>query len=142
MDWVDLLAVQGTLKSLLQHHSSIFSHKAPQNYWKSIPPNSYRQQIWSQVELSFNSCSSIYKKYQASYFTSLDIYFTSPNTWVWANSRRQCRPGKPDMLQSAVSHRVGHHLVTEQQNTLRHLLKRDAAPLFFFQCGASKNYMR
>jgi len=22
MDWVDLLAVQGTLKSLLQHHSS------------------------------------------------------------------------------------------------------------------------
>ena len=60
MDWVDLLAVQGTLKSLLQHHSSIFSHKAPQNYWKSIPPNSYRQEIWSQVELSFNSCSSIY----------------------------------------------------------------------------------
>ena len=25
MDWVDLLAVQGTLKSLLQHHSSIAS---------------------------------------------------------------------------------------------------------------------
>ena len=24
MDWLDLLAVQGTLKSLLQHHSSIF----------------------------------------------------------------------------------------------------------------------
>ena len=31
MDWVDLLAVQGTLKSLLQHHSSkisIFRHSA------------------------------------------------------------------------------------------------------------------
>ena len=31
MDWVDLLAVQGTLKSLLQHHSSkasIFQHSA------------------------------------------------------------------------------------------------------------------
>ena len=27
MDWLDLLAVQGTLKSLLQHHSSVqFSH--------------------------------------------------------------------------------------------------------------------
>ena len=25
MDWLDLLAVQGTLKSLLQHHSSIAS---------------------------------------------------------------------------------------------------------------------
>ena len=30
MDWLDLLAVQGTLKSLLQHHSS----KAP-NFWHS-----------------------------------------------------------------------------------------------------------
>ena len=31
MDWLDLLAVQGTLKSLLQHHtseSSIFQHSA------------------------------------------------------------------------------------------------------------------
>ena len=31
MDWLDLLAVQGTLKSLLQHHSSkpsIFKHSA------------------------------------------------------------------------------------------------------------------
>ena len=32
MDWLDLLAVQGTLKSLLQHHSSkasIIQHSAP-----------------------------------------------------------------------------------------------------------------
>ena len=29
MDWFGLLAIQGTLKHLLQHHSSIFSHKAP-----------------------------------------------------------------------------------------------------------------
>ena len=31
MDWLDLLAVQGTLKSLLQHHSSkasVFQHSA------------------------------------------------------------------------------------------------------------------
>ena len=27
MDWLDLLAVQGTLKSLLQHHDNIFSKK-------------------------------------------------------------------------------------------------------------------
>ena len=26
MDWLDLLAVQGTLKSLLQHHSSVLQH--------------------------------------------------------------------------------------------------------------------
>ena len=28
MDWLDLLAVQGSLKSLLQHHSSILCHSA------------------------------------------------------------------------------------------------------------------
>ena len=46
MDWLDLLAVQGTLKSLLQHHSSkasILWHSAffivqlsyPYDYWKN-----------------------------------------------------------------------------------------------------------
>ena len=33
MDWLDLLAVQGTLKGLLQHHSS----KASIQKWKGIP---------------------------------------------------------------------------------------------------------
>ena len=41
MDWLDLLAVQGTLKSLLQHHSSkasILQHSALtsiHDYWKN-----------------------------------------------------------------------------------------------------------
>ena len=46
MDWLDLLAVQGTLKSLLQHHSSkasilrrsaffIVQLSHPYNYWKN-----------------------------------------------------------------------------------------------------------
>ena len=43
MDWFDLLAVQGTLKSLLQHHSSILWHcllysptlTAVHDYWKN-----------------------------------------------------------------------------------------------------------
>ena len=46
IDWLDLLAVQGTLKSLLQHHSSkesILQHSAffivllshPYDYWKN-----------------------------------------------------------------------------------------------------------
>ena len=34
--------------------------------------------------------------------------------WVWANSRRQGRTGKPGMLQSTGSQRVKHNLVTEQ----------------------------
>ena len=41
MDWLDLLAVQGTLKSLLQHHSSkilIFRHSAFFTVQLSHPP--------------------------------------------------------------------------------------------------------
>ena len=34
-------------------------------------------------------------------------------TWVWANSRRQWRTGRPGMLQSMGSQRAGHNLVTE-----------------------------
>ena len=36
-------------------------------------------------------------------------------TWVWANSRRQWRTGKPGVLQSMGSQRVRHDLVTERQ---------------------------
>ena len=36
-------------------------------------------------------------------------------TWVWASSRRWWRTGKPDVLQFTGSQRVGHDLVTEQQ---------------------------
>ena len=36
-------------------------------------------------------------------------------TCVWANSRRWWRTGKPGMLQSTESKRVGHDLATEQQ---------------------------
>ena len=52
MDWLDLLAVQGTLKSLLQHHSSkasIFPHSAfftvqlshPYDHWKNHSLDQY-----------------------------------------------------------------------------------------------------
>ena len=34
-------------------------------------------------------------------------------TWVWANSGRMWRTGKPDVLQSMGSQRVGHDWVTE-----------------------------
>ena len=36
-------------------------------------------------------------------------------TWVWANSGRQWKTGKPGMLQSMGLQRVGHDLETEQQ---------------------------
>ena len=37
-------------------------------------------------------------------------------TWVWAIFRRQWRTGKPGMLQSMGSQRVGHGWATEQQS--------------------------
>ena len=38
-------------------------------------------------------------------------------TWVWANSGRQWRTGKPGVLQSMGSQRVGHDWTTEKQHT-------------------------
>ena len=42
-------------------------------------------------------------------------------TWVWASSRRQWRTGKPGLLQSTGSQRVGHNLVTEQQQQIEYI---------------------
>ena len=39
-------------------------------------------------------------------------------TWVWANSGRLRRTGKPGVLQSMGSQRVRHSLVTEQQQEI------------------------
>ena len=36
-------------------------------------------------------------------------------TWVWANSRRQCKTGKPGVLQSMGSQITGHVSATEQK---------------------------
>ena len=48
-----------------------------------------------------------------------DGWMVSPTqwAWVWANSGRQWRTRKPDMLQSMVLQRVRHNLVTEQKLT-------------------------
>ena len=46
-----------------------------------------------------------------------DGWMASPTqwTWVWASSGRWWRTGKPGVLQPMGSQRVGHNLVTEQQ---------------------------
>ena len=46
-----------------------------------------------------------------------DGWMASPTqwTWVWASSGKWWRTGKPDMLQSMGSQRVGHNWATEQQ---------------------------
>ena len=42
---------------------------------------------------------------------------TDSMTWVWENSRRQWRKGKPGVLQFMGSQRVRHDLLTEQQQS-------------------------
>ena len=46
-----------------------------------------------------------------------DDGMASPTLWrlIWANSRRQWSIGKPGVLQSMGSQRVGHNLMTEKQ---------------------------
>ena len=44
-------------------------------------------------------------------------------TWIWANSERQWRTVEPGMLQSTGSQRVGHNLVTEQQQNVYEVVK-------------------
>ena len=45
--------------------------------------------------------------------------------WVWANSRRYGRTGKPGMLQSTGLQRVRHNSVTEQQSEKSLMGKRE-----------------
>ena len=55
-----------------------------------------------------------------------NVWIASPIqwTWIWANSRRQWRTGKPGMLQSMGSQKVGHNLATEKQQQQNNRTKR------------------
>ena len=57
--------------------------------------------------------------------------------WVWTNSRRWWRIGKPGMLQSMRSQRVGHDLVTEQQQFYKQG-KWDSEKLLSQDCTVKK----
>ena len=46
-------------------------------------------------------------------------------TWVWVNSGRQWRTGKPGVLQFMGSQRVGHNLATEHHQTWMSSLHSD-----------------
>ena len=78
IDWLDLLAVQGSLRRLLQHHSSK-GGKGDDRGWDG-------------------------------WMASLTQW-----TWIWANSWRWWRTGKPGVLLSTGSQRIGHDWETEQQ---------------------------
>ena len=87
MDWLDLLAVLGTLKSLLQHHRSkawILQHSA-----------------FFTVQLSHP------------YMTTGKTIALTRRMWIWMNSGSWWWKGRPDVLQFMGSQRVGHDWATE-----------------------------
>ena len=63
IDWLDLLAVQGTLKSLLQHHNSkasilrcsaFFTVQLSHPYMTTGTQGLWQKQIWNQMDLRSN----------------------------------------------------------------------------------------
>ena len=66
-----------------------------------------------------------------------DGWMASPSqwTWVWANSGRWWRTGRPGVLQSLGLQRVGHDWVTEQQLQQRFYSTPKIFPDGWFYCG-------
>ena len=96
MDWLNLLAVQGNLKSLFQHHSS----KA------SI--------LWCSAFYIVQFSHPYMTNGKTTALTRWTFGDSSPTqwTWVWTSSRRWWRIGKSGVLQSMGSQRFRH----KQQN--------------------------
>ena len=64
MDWLDLFVVQGTLKSLLQHHSSkasILQHSAFFTVWLSHPYVTTGKTIARTMDLYWQRCVSAFE---------------------------------------------------------------------------------
>ena len=146
IDCFDLLAVQGTPKSLLQYHNSktsVLCHSAfimvQFSHLCMTTRKSIALTIWTFVgrvmSLLFNMLTTLAtwckelihwkrpyagKDWRQKGMTGWDGWMASPSwqTWVWASSRRWWGTGKPGVLQSMGLRRVRHHWVTEQQQLL------------------------
>jgi len=119
MDWLDLLAVQGTFKSLLQHHSSkasILWHSAFFTVQLSHPYMTTGKTIaltsrtldghyfGKVMSLLLNMLSTLV----ITFLPSLTQW-----TWVWVNSRSWWWTWRPGVLQFMGSQRVRHDWATE-----------------------------
>ena len=70
MNWLDLLAVQGTLKSLLQHHSS----KASMEYYSAIKKNTFESVLMRWIKLEPIIQSEVSQKEKHQYSILMHIY--------------------------------------------------------------------
>ena len=143
MDWLDLLAVQGTLTSLLHHHSSTASiiwRSAFFTVQLSHPYMTTGKIIaltrWTFVgkvmSLLLNMLSRLVVTFLPRCWEGLgaggegddrgwDGCMASPTqrTWVWINSGSWWWTGRPGVLQFMGLQRVGHDWATELNWTER-----------------------
>ena len=102
IDWFDLLAVQGTLKSLFQHHSSKASILwcSTLATWCEELTHLKRPWCWERLRAGGEGDDRGWDGWMA----SLTLW-----TWVWVNSRSWWWTGRPGVLQFMGSQRVGHN---------------------------------
>ena len=75
-----------------------------------IGKNPHAGKDWEQEEMEATEDETV------GWMTSLTQW-----TWVWANARRSWRTGKPGVLHSMGSQRVGHSWATEQKQQWQYL---------------------
>ena len=131
MDWLDLLAVQGTLKSLLQHHSSKasilwrsafftvqLSHPYIYDYWITIALTRWNF-VGKVMSLLLNMLSRLVITFLPSSKHLLISWLQSPSAVILAMAPHSSTlawkipwMGEPGRLQSMGSQRVGHDWAT------------------------------
>ena len=97
IDWLDLLAVQGTLKSLLQHHSSKLSILRCSGFFTVQLPHPYKA-TGKTITLTRQTFVGKGKVYTQTHIcidthTHTHIYIS---IWDWASSRSWWWTGKPE----------------------------------------------
>ena len=96
-------------------HGNPLQYSFPENptdreSWQATVHRVAKSQIWQATE---HACTKTLEE-SLQRMRCLDS-ITTQCPWVWANSGRQWRTGKPSTLQSMGSQRVGHDLATKQQ---------------------------
>ena len=140
MDWLDLLAVQGTLKSLIQHHHSkalilqcsvffMVQHLHPYMITGKTIALTRRSFISKVMSLLLNMLSrlvticsdfgaqknKVWHCFHCFPISGRVCWMASRTqcTWVWVNSGSWWWTGRPGVLQFMGSQRVGYNWVTE-----------------------------
>ena len=118
MDWLDLLAVQGTLKSLLQHHSSktsifrrsaFFAVQLSHSYMTTgktiaFTRRTHLKRPWERLRAGGEGDDRGWDGWMAS---------LTQWSWVWVDSGSWWWTGRPGMLRFMGLQRVEHDWVTE-----------------------------